>query len=537
MELNTASSGCQFVGHLQFMASSTSTGNPDQPADDLSNVRIGEFLLLRRLGSGGMADVYLAEQTSLQRNVAVKVLKNDMLGGDSGLLLKRFELEARAAGALNHTNLVQIITTGREGGINYIVQEYVPGLNLSQWIRKHGPPDYGTGLKWMQQIAAALHAAAEAGIVHRDVKPENVMVTRNGIAKVTDFGLAQLNQPSSPKMNLTQIGTTMGTPWYMSPEQIQGDKLDHRSDQYSFGVTCYHMFAGRPPFPGKNSVAVAVQHLKEEPLPLNTFRGDLPKELCAVVHRMLQKKPEDRFQEPSQLEVELKRLDSVPINAKLGGSNSLFGQWKPWLPQARRISLGFLAMFVISFVAGRRIESPVRVPEPQLPATIEKQATAEAQFALAMLQPTRAAAWRAVISNFSESPLADLSRLRLGIALMSGAVPDTEMALAEFRQITDASSLGPEKKYLKLLGLIGQLWVLEKRPRSDETDRVVGEIEAVVEGYADADELDNALNKGPQELKWFFERSQLGMVPGSGFNFGVPESRPADRGNFRPDPG
>lgn len=235
--------------------------------------------------------------------------------------------------------------------------------------------------------------------------------------------------------------------------------------------------------------------------------------------------------------MELKRLDSVPINAKLGGSNSLFGQWKPWLPQARRISLGFLAMFVISFVAGRRIESPVRVPEPQLPATIEKQATAEAQFALAMLQPTRAAAWRAVISNFSESPLADLSRLRLGIALMSGAVPDTEMALAEFRQITDASSLGPEKKYLKLLGLIGQLWVLEKRPRSDETDRVVGEIEAVVEGYADADELDNALNKGPQELKWFFERSQLGMVPGSGFNFGVPESRPADRGNFRPDPG
>lgn len=295
MELNTASSGCQFVGHLQFMASSTSTGNPDQPADDLSNVRIGEFLLLRRLGSGGMADVYLAEQTSLQRNVAVKVLKNDMLGGDSGLLLKRFELEARAAGALNHTNLVQIITTGREGGINYIVQEYVPGLNLSQWIRKHGPPDYGTGLKWMQQIAAALHAAAEAGIVHRDVKPENVMVTRNGIAKVTDFGLAQLNQPSSPKMNLTQIGTTMGTPWYMSPEQIQGDKLDHRSDQYSFGVTCYHMFAGRPPFPGKNSVAVAVQHLKEEPLPLNTFRGDLPKELCAVVHRMLQKKPKIDF--------------------------------------------------------------------------------------------------------------------------------------------------------------------------------------------------------------------------------------------------
>jgi serine/threonine protein kinase len=144
---------------------------------------------------------------------------------------------------------VQIITTGREGNISYIVQEYVPGLNLSQWMKKHGYPDYGTGLKWMQQIASALRAASEAGIVHRDVKPENIMVTRSGVAKVTDFGLAQLNQPSSPRMNLTQVGTTMGTPWYMSPEQIQGEKLDYRSDQYSLGVTCYHMFAGTAAVP------------------------------------------------------------------------------------------------------------------------------------------------------------------------------------------------------------------------------------------------------------------------------------------------
>ena len=170
--------------------------NPIDSAADLSNVRIGEFLLLRRLGSGGMADVYLAEQTSLHRNVAVKVLKNDALAGGTDVLLKRFEQEARAAGGLSHPNLVQIITTGREDNISYIVQEYVAGLNLSQWIKKHGTPDYGTGLKWMQQIAAALHAASEAGIVHRDVKPENVMVTRNGVAKVTDFGLAQLNQPA-----------------------------------------------------------------------------------------------------------------------------------------------------------------------------------------------------------------------------------------------------------------------------------------------------------------------------------------------------
>ena len=524
------------VSAIRNMLSNEASDTSGQPADDLSNVRIGEFLLLRRLGSGGMADVYLAEQTSLHRNVAVKVLKNDVISGDSGLLLKRFELEARAAGALNHSNLVQIITTGREGDLNYIVQEYVPGLNLSQWIRKHGTPDYGTGLKWMQQIAAALRAAAEAGIVHRDVKPENVMITHNSVAKVTDFGLAQLNQPSTPKMNLTQIGTTLGTPWYMSPEQIQGEKLDHRSDQYSFGVTSYHMFAGRPPFPGKNSVTVAVQHLKEEPLPLSTFRADLPKDLCAAIHRMLRKSPEDRFQESSELEGELRRLDSVPINTKLGTVNSLFGQWMPWLPEARKIALGFLSVFVVSFMTGRRMEKPVRIPEPQPSAAIAKETTAEAQFAVAMLQPTRAAAWRAVISDFNGSPLADLARLRLGIALMSGAVPDTEQAIEEFRRIADASSLGPEKSYLKLLGLVGQLWVMEKRPRTDETDRIESEVEAVVDSYANAEELEYALNKGPMELQWFFERSQLGIRASSGFNFGIPDSRSPEGDRVRPDP-
>ena len=175
------------------MAASEPLGDPVESSADLNNVRMGEFLLLRRLGSGGMADVYLAEQTSLHRNVAVKVLKNDAITGGTDVLLKRFEQEARAAGGLSHPNLVQIITTGRENDISYIVQEYVAGLNLSQWIKRHGTPDYGTGLKWMQQIAAALHAAWEAGIVHRDVKPENVMVTRNGVAQLTSFGLAQLN--------------------------------------------------------------------------------------------------------------------------------------------------------------------------------------------------------------------------------------------------------------------------------------------------------------------------------------------------------
>ena len=512
------------------MATDKASDNSSETSGDLSNVRIGEFLLLRRLGSGGMADVYLAEQTSLHRNVAVKVLKNDVIKGDDDVQLKRFVQEARAAGGLSHANLVQIITTGREGKISYIVQEYVSGLNLSQWIKKHGTPDYGTGLKWMQQVAAALNAAAEAGIVHRDVKPENVMVTRGGVAKVTDFGLAQLNQPTSPKMNLTQIGTTMGTPWYMSPEQIQGEKLDHRSDQYSFGVTCYHMFAGQPPFPGKNAMAVAVQHMKEEPLPLSNFRGDLPKALCEIIHRMLAKKPVDRFQTGAELEAALKRLDTVPVNSRLDGGNGLFGQWVPWLPQARSLSLGVLGVFVLAFVAGRRLEQPVRMPSPKAPDTIIKQDSVEAQFAVALLHPTRIAAWQKIISDFNDSPLADLARLRLGVALMSGAVPDTGQAMEQFRMTADASGLGPEKSHLKILGLIGQLWVLQQRPRTDETDRIASEIQAIVDDYEDTDEMDLALSKGPQELKLFFDRSSFGTSQNSGLNYGSPPTRPTQFG-------
>ncbi|MCA9059407.1 MAG: serine/threonine protein kinase, partial [Planctomycetaceae bacterium] len=139
---------------------------------DLSSMVISEFQLIRRLGSGGMADVYLAHQIPLDRAVAVKILKPDV-GGNQDIILKRFEREARTAAGVSHPNIVQVITTGREGTLSYIVQEYIAGLNLSQWIRKHGCPDAATGIRWMIQVAEALGAAASAGIVHRDVKPEN----------------------------------------------------------------------------------------------------------------------------------------------------------------------------------------------------------------------------------------------------------------------------------------------------------------------------------------------------------------------------
>ena len=489
------------------MAAQEPVENSSPPLSDadLSNLRIGEFLLLRRLGSGGMADVYLAEQASLGRYVAVKVLKNDAIIGGSEVLLRRFEQEARAAGGLSHPNLVQIITTGREGDISYIVQEYVAGLNLSQWVKKHGSPDFGTGLKWMQQVASALRAASEAGIVHRDVKPENIMVNRACIAKVTDFGLAQLNQPSSPKMNLTQAGTTMGTPWYMSPEQIQGEKLDHRSDQYSLGVTCYHMFAGKPPFPGKNAVTVAVQHLKEDPVPLNSLRGDLPKAMCDVIHRMLQKKPADRFQTAAELETALDQLSTVPVNARLGAPAGFVDRIFSWLPEARRTAILLVALTAITFVAGRRLNRPISLPVAPGAEQIAREESAIRQFAAAMLEPNRAAAWRAVIEYFPGSSEAELASLRLGVALMSGAFPDAEQAFTVFDTVRNTGHQAPEKSYLELLGMIGQAYALKDRERNDQLDRLISDIQNSVQDL-DEDDLRAILDRAPSELRQFYFR-------------------------------
>src|SRR5579864_6885303 len=199
---------------------------------------LGEFRVIRPLGRGGMSEVYLAEQTSLHRSVAIKVLRPELLSDET--VLKRFEQEAKAAAGLVHPNIVQVYAFGQQDGIHYIAQEYVQGLNLRQFLNRKGPPELLVAYHVMRQVASALALAADAGIVHRDIKPENILITRKGEAKVADFGLAQL-AASEQRVQLTQVGMTMGTPLYMSPEQINGEPVDHRSDIYSFGVTCYRM--------------------------------------------------------------------------------------------------------------------------------------------------------------------------------------------------------------------------------------------------------------------------------------------------------
>lgn len=276
------------------------------PEGDLTGRLLGEFQVLRRLGQGGMGQVYVAEQVSLKRKVALKILKAELAADP--VSLQRFRAEAEAIARITHANIVQVYAIGEAGGLNYMALEYVEGCNLRDYLVRKGPPDVPLALSVMRQVAAALQRAGEAAVVHRDIKPENILLTRKGEVKVADFGLSRILAGREQPLNLTQTGTTMGTPLYMSPEQVQGQPTDTRSDIYSFGVTCYHMLAGDPPFRGTTAFEVALQHVQAKPRPLGEVRPDLPADLCRLVDRMLAKKPEDRFASAGNLLKELSHL-------------------------------------------------------------------------------------------------------------------------------------------------------------------------------------------------------------------------------------
>ena len=447
------------------MSDDDSQDTPDKSAE-LTDRTLGDFRLIRRLGAGGMAEVYLAEQVSLGRSVAVKILRQDAVSGTAATLVKRFEQEARAAGGLSHPNIVAVYMIGEdaEDDIHYIVQEYIHGQNLSQQIKRHGPPDFLTGLKWMEDISAALKAADDAGVVHRDIKPENIMLARNGQAKVTDFGLAQLAEKTE-KMNLTQAGTTMGTPWYMSPEQIQGDTLDHRADQYSLGITCYHMFAGQPPFPGKNSVSVAVQHLKEDPKPLRELRRDLPQGLCDVIHRMMEKNPDDRFESPEALQDALEKLRNAPVNLDLHDAGSFTAWLRSSMPSLWQLILMFVVCLFVSFPLGRNLFAPPRLRPSSDGPQVPRQETKQEQVMLALKTPDQISGWRGVVENFHESEEALWAQLRIGVIYLEQELPDGRSALRAFQEL-EAMAKTEGHAELELLSRLGQACA------SDQTDQL-----------------------------------------------------------------
>jgi serine/threonine-protein kinase len=271
---------------------------------DLTGVTLGDFQVERLLGRGGMGEVYLATQLSLNRPVALKVLRADFASNRK--YLDRLKLEATAVARLNHPSIVHVYTLGCVDNINFIAMEFVQGTNLRDYILKKGAVELPLALSIVRQTAQAIGTAAEAGLVHRDVKPENILLTRKGRVKVADFGLCR--NLEAENVRITQPGITMGTPLYMSPEQAQGHALDHRSDLYSLGVTCYHMLTGEPPFRAESALALALKHIRETPRSMLVHRADLPLELDNLVLKLMAKDPADRYQSAAEMLIDLAKV-------------------------------------------------------------------------------------------------------------------------------------------------------------------------------------------------------------------------------------
>lgn len=439
---------------------------------DLTGRQVGDFQLLRRLGRGGMAEVYLAEQLSLKRQVAFKVLRNSLATDET--YIKRFHVEAQAAAALVHSAIVQIYDVGCVDGVHYIAQEYVQGQNLREYLVRHGPPDVRTALRVMLRVSAALHRASQRGIVHRDIKPENIMLGRDGEVKVADFGLARIAREHDA-LNLTQVGVTMGTPLYMSPEQVEGRALDHRSDIYSLGVTCYHMLAGAPPFRGETALSVAVQHLKATPQRLETIRPDLPSGLCRIVHKMLEKDPARRYNSARELIQDLRRL-GIPAVDELeeaglweGEGTDLSGtrveatqrldtlmKTQSLVTQRRRpgllaLALGAAAVLGAAVALATRPEPLLHAPPPAT-STVERQPTARAQYMLASIFRSEAY-WTAVVEYFPQEE-AYVRKAKQELALIYLRNNNYAAARRIFDEFANLESVEEDFRAFGLAGLI-----------------------------------------------------------------------------------
>ncbi len=277
--------------------------------------QIPGFQILGKLGQGAMATVFKAKQLSLDRIVAVKVLPKKL--GENSEFVERFYREGRAAARLNHNNIVQAIDVGEASGYHYFVMEYIDGKTVYDDLAAGKIYKESEALDIIIQVAKALEHAAERGFVHRDVKPKNIMLTRHGVAKLADMGLAR--ETGDLKAAMAEAGRAYGTPYYISPEQIRGEvNIDFRADIYSLGATFYHMVTGKLPFEGSTPAAVMHKHLKEQLIPPDHVVSTLSKGVGEVIELMMAKKPEDRYSTMKDLLTDLEAIarGEPPLQAR-----------------------------------------------------------------------------------------------------------------------------------------------------------------------------------------------------------------------------
>jgi formylglycine-generating enzyme required for sulfatase activity/dienelactone hydrolase len=287
----------------------------------VSGSKLGPYEILDPLGAGGMGTVYRAHDPRLRRDVAIKVLAPGLLGDDEAR--RRFRREALALAKLSHPNIATVYDVGEQDGTDYLVMELVPGESLASKLSS-GPISVRDALRVASQIAAALEEAHERGVVHRDLKPANVIVTPKGHVKVLDFGIAKLVEPSASTLGLTETRGAIGTPRYMSPEQIAGERVDARTDLWSLGVVLYESLAGAAPFSAPNAMALFSAIATKELEPLRETRPEVPAQVETLVSRALEKNPSSRYQTAAEMARDLSevlaRFDGEPRSARLSAT-------------------------------------------------------------------------------------------------------------------------------------------------------------------------------------------------------------------------
>lgn len=273
------------------------------PLDELADKTMGGCRLNKRIGKGAMGVVYLAEQIELKRPVAFKIL--DPRFSSDRSYVERFEMEARAAAQLSHPNIVKVYDFGNEDRLYYIVSEYVDGPSIQSLIQERGtlPPE--EAVEYALQVAQGLRAASQANIIHRDIKPDNLMLTRAGVLKIADFGLAR---STCPETIAADSGLIMGTPFYMSPEQAKGRKMDIRSDIYSLGVSLYCMVIGEVPFDADSVIGVLLKQISADRPDPCAVKPSLPSVLGSLIMRMMDRQPDNRPRDAEEL---LRELEAV----------------------------------------------------------------------------------------------------------------------------------------------------------------------------------------------------------------------------------
>ena len=299
-------------------------------ASSLSNQLLdARYQVLKKLGEGGMSYVYLAKEISSDQEVAIKVLSPKLASDRSSV--ERLRREAGLAMRLDHPNVCRILRLGEsEDGLIYLVMPFLRGELLSDREVKGGPMDLATGLSILRQVCAGLHHAHELQIVHRDLKPENIMLVPNDDgtdrAVVMDFGLAKERRADPSIAKLTATGIILGTPEFMSPEQIRGKPLDARSDVYALGIVAFEMFTGKLPFQGRNAQEMMIARLRGSPTPIRTVRPDLPVGLEKAIAKALDTSPESRFASTLEFSEALSEADGGGGGGAGGGG--LFGKLK-----------------------------------------------------------------------------------------------------------------------------------------------------------------------------------------------------------------